>query len=374
MKKIRSTVIIMASLGVFLTGCSMNFKKEEQVTQGSKKSTENKIIPKYSISDDYYKMVLPFKSESSKGIVNQLSTSKLNMNQFEMGLMRIAKDSFNTTDYFFQENQYLPKKTVERLVSNKLTDAQLADEEKKLNKKIDNIGLNPPVDSAQPAATQPYLSNILEHDYFIKDRSGKLTLGGVVVGLAMNSAYTKEELLAQGKEMAGQILKLLQKNEEVTTVPVIFSIFKQEPETSLIPGSFIYKTKLETGSQEIGQWTSMNEEYVVFPSQAFTDNHADDAKKIDALTTDVRSKFPDYISVTGKGLYTDNKLYNLTIHVAAPYNGKAEVISLTQVILQSIIDTFPKDISIEVSVGSEQNTEAIITREKDQDKPFVHFL
>ncbi|WP_042761660.1 CamS family sex pheromone protein, partial [Streptococcus sobrinus] len=65
-----------------------------------------------------------------------------------------------------------------------------------------------------------YLANILEHNYYVAKDNNEKELGGVVIGLAMNSVHYYEEqhgyprevqisdevLLKQGKEMAQKIL------------------------------------------------------------------------------------------------------------------------------------------------------------------------
>ena len=60
-----------------LTGCAPNFQKQEEIVQNQKNSKEEEtaIIPKYKISDEYYRTILPFKeSETSGLVVNNLNT------------------------------------------------------------------------------------------------------------------------------------------------------------------------------------------------------------------------------------------------------------------------------------------------------------
>ena len=67
-------------------------------------------------------------------------------------------------------------------------------------KESENIGLNP-LDDEQGdiklnvmRKSPIYLAHILEHDYLIKGENGKVSLGGVVIGLALNSV----SLLSKG--------------------------------------------------------------------------------------------------------------------------------------------------------------------------------
>ena len=110
MKKIAMVVL---SLSFFLTACAPNFQKEEEVVQGSKEdSKETAIIPKYQISDQYYRTILPFKPGQARGLVVGNINTRYDLNEFETGLMRVALNSFSPDKYFFQEGQYLKAKTI----------------------------------------------------------------------------------------------------------------------------------------------------------------------------------------------------------------------------------------------------------------------
>ena len=118
-----------------LTGCAPNFQKQEEIVQDQKNSKEEEtaIIPKYKISDEYYRTILPFKESETRGlVVNNLNT-KYNLSEFETGLMRVARNHFDPDTYLFQEGQYLDKKTVTSWLKRKDSPAQI--EEKALKEK-----------------------------------------------------------------------------------------------------------------------------------------------------------------------------------------------------------------------------------------------
>jgi protein involved in sex pheromone biosynthesis len=104
----------------------------------------------------------------------------------------------------YQEGQYLDKDTIRSWLSRKLSDKQFKDLQSKTKdatakKKLKNNGLNP-IDTEKGDLktrneTSPmYLANITEQDYLIQDGDDKVKLGGVTIGLAMNSVhyYTEE--------------------------------------------------------------------------------------------------------------------------------------------------------------------------------------
>lgn len=110
----KKTLALAATAAVLmLSACSSGFgEKEEEITQKTAKSSEKAIVPKYNISDSYYKMVLPFKAGKARGLTTEQLNTRLDIDEFETGLMRLAQDSFSTDDYLFQEGQYLDEDTV----------------------------------------------------------------------------------------------------------------------------------------------------------------------------------------------------------------------------------------------------------------------
>jgi protein involved in sex pheromone biosynthesis len=394
MKKV---MLVCMSLGLLLGGCGPNFQKEDKIVQQNTKSKDSAIIPKYSISDDYYKSIIPFKAGKARGLVVQGLNSRLDIDEYETGLMRIAKESFSTKDYLFQEGQYLDKETVQQLIARKRTDAEQAEAEKKAGgKQVPNIGLNPPFDKTAPGTLEEknakspiYLSNILEHDYLIKKDDNKVELGGVVIGLAMNSVHyfnqeqgypreyeiPKEEILAQGKAMAQTILERLRKEKDLKDVPIIFAIYRQAAKSSLVPGNFLTYAKAGSGSTSLGDWTALDEEYYLFPSKKATENYREDATKVLNFKSDISEYFEnDYVGVVGRGFYKDGQLRELKLDIPIKFNGKAEVIGFTQYVTGLIMEHFPSYIKVEAYINSVNKQEAVILRDVDQEKPFVHIF
>ncbi len=132
MKKIALAVL---SLGLLVSGCSTGLKKEEKIVEKSGGAKEQAIVPKYSISDDYYKTTVPFDPGEARGLVVQGLNSRLDIDEFETGLMRIAKESFSTKDYLFGGGKILTGQKIQMLVKRKRTDAEQKELEEKLKKR-----------------------------------------------------------------------------------------------------------------------------------------------------------------------------------------------------------------------------------------------
>lgn len=383
----KKSFIMMLGLVMFLSACAPNFQNEEQVeTEDS--TTETAILPKYKISDDYYSVKLPFESSEARGlVVNNLNT-RYDINEFETGLMRVAQNSFNSDNYYFQEGQYLKKSVVSSWLNRKYTEDELA--EKKLEE-TDNLGLNPSDDNLTMAESDEmdpiYLAHILEHDYLVKnEESDKLELGGVVIGLALNSVYyyqkesygatyeskiSRAKLESEGKKIAAEVIKRLRKIEGLESVPISIALFEQKESSSVVPGNFIAYANAGQGSSSLGEWEAINEEYVLFPNGS--SDYKSDEDPFSYFKLDIEEYFPNFNGVIGRAFYVNNNLSNLNIEIPIQFYGEAEVIGFTQFVAGKVMEYFPdSDMAVQVSITSVNGQEALIVRDVDADEPFVH--
>ncbi|PFB63899.1 CamS family sex pheromone protein [Bacillus cereus] len=393
MKKIALAVL---SLGLLVSGCSAGADKDEKVVEKSGKAKEQSVVPKYAISDEYYKTTVPFEGGEARGLVVQGLNSRLDIDEFETGLMRIAKESFSTKDNVLKGGKFLNTQYIQMLVKRKRTDAQQKELEDTLKKdavKFPNIGLNPALGAGSESLevknnkSPIYISNILEHDYYVN----KNELSGIVVGLAMNSVHYYEEehgypreakieqekMLAEGKKMAQEILKVMhQKDAETKTVPITFAIYRQSPKSSLVPGNFVSYANVEKGSETVEDWKQINEKYYLFPSeQAKTDNKREDLARVSNFKAKLSDYFQgDYTAVIGTGMYRDDELREIKLDIPVQFNGKAEIIGFTQYVAGLVMEYFPNYMKVQVTIKSVERPEAIIIREAKQDEPFVKIL
>ncbi|MDZ5713491.1 CamS family sex pheromone protein [Jeotgalibacillus haloalkalitolerans] len=388
---------------LLMSGCTPSFQQEDEVVQeNAPENSEEQtvIIPNFQISDEYYRTLLPYEASPSRGmVVNNLNTN-YDIAEFENGLMRVAQQNFSPEEYFFQAGQFLESDTISSWLNREFTDEQLAEYDMEPE---ENIGLNP-VDNgegtrAERAERSPiYLAHILEHNYFVKsaEDESKVRLGGIVIGLAMNSVYyynndgdpfgpTFEENIPQsrleeeGQAMAAEVVSRIREigandpeKAELAEVPITVALFKQEPTSTVIPGNFFGYATADGGSNELGSWNEMNENYVLFPSQEARDNYRDDETAFLNFKQDIETYFPNFNSVIGTGLYRGDQLAQLQIDIPIQFYGKSEIVGFTQYIAGRLIDLFPEYFDIEVSITSINGPEALIIKEPDDTEPFVH--
>ncbi|UZD47359.1 CamS family sex pheromone protein [Peribacillus frigoritolerans] len=385
----RKHSILGMILILLLAGCAPSFEDKQEVVQDSKDKKETAIIPKYKISEEYYQTILPFEPSKARGLVVSNLNTRYDIEEFENGLMRLAQTQFDPEDYLFQEGQMLDSSKISSWLNRKYTDSQL--KEKKM-KASENLGLNP-VDPGKGDIDKRndenpiYLAHILEHNYLVKTKDNSVSLGGVVIGLALNSVhyYQKEafgatyenkidskKLKQEGEKIAAVVLKRLRNMDKLKNVPITIALFEQNEKSSVVPGNFISYTNIDKNSNNIGKWTNLDEEYFLFPSAAAEKKNRDDVNTFTNFKEDVEEYFPNFNGVIGRAFYMDDQLQSLNIDIPIQFYGNSEAIGFTQYVAGLIMERFPNYIAVQVSITSVNGPEALIVREANQDEPTVH--
>lgn len=385
MKKLSCIGLVLMLL---LAGCAPNLEGND-TTEETTDDSAKAIIPKYQISDSYYRTILPFEPSAARGQVVSNMNTRYDMTEMEMGLMRIAQEDFSTETYLFKEGQFLDTDTVKSWLQRKYTKEQLKDKEMKED---ENLGLNP-MDSGSGDIDQRnkenplYLAHILEHNYMVKKSDDTVGLGGVVIGLALNSVhyYQKEaygatyeteisekSMIEEGKKIAEEVLNRLRKMDGLGEVPITIALFKQESNTSVVPGNFVSYTHVGKGKNSISNWKDLKEKYMLFPSEDAKESHRDDNTTFLNFKQDVEKYFPNFNGVIGRGFYIDDQLQELKIEIPIQFYGKTEAIGFTQYVTGLVMEHFPEYIAVEVTVSSVYGEESLIVRKANTTEPIVH--
>lgn len=192
-----------------------------------------------------------------------------------------------------------------------MTSGQLQEKGLKEN---ENIGLNPSLENEADQEKNPiYLAHILEHDYLVKSEGDTVKLGGVSIGLALNSVYyykldgaekkveiPNNVIESEGKRIAEELIGQLRKIKGLESVPITIGLFKQQDKTSIVPGNYFAYGTAESGTSL--EWNKVEEEYVLFPSTEATEKHRDDAQQFDTFKNNVGQYFSNYNGLSA-GLY-----------------------------------------------------------------------
>ncbi|PAD35706.1 CamS family sex pheromone protein [Terribacillus saccharophilus] len=390
---------------VLLASCGPSGGGEEEVKQETADGGEKtSVVSSYNFSDEEYKVLLPYESGKSKGVVNYETSAargviinqianRLDIDEVEEGLRNHSKDVFSPDEYYFREGQMLDSDTLYSWIG-RYAKAQENDKgEITDDEKAKELGLNPELNEDKASEKDfrdnpKYLSHILEQDYMIEDDNGDIKLGGVSIALAMKSEYQfttggkgpyreeipEDKMLAQANEMSKKIVERMRSIDGLSDVPIHITVYQEAKKESVVPGSFVAETTVDKGSSSVGDWDKIDEKNVLFPSDDANENYPDESQYISAFTTKVASFFPNYTGMVGRGFYQNDELKKLTIDIPIQFEGNAEVVAFTQYAYSQIMDIFPNYYDLEINITSNDQTEAIITREHDTKEPEVYIL
>lgn len=398
----QTTILIVCAILLFLSGCVPGMEKEDhqkkQIVNDEEKGKQEKkveITPKAQTSDEYYRTIAGFKEGPARGNITYGVDNRLDIDELETGLMRHSQADFSPDDYIFQEGQYLSSDNIEDWLQNK---------SKKEKKHSNPEGLNPKLPKNYQGRSwrkkkkflknhPSYLNYVVEQNYLKEDKKDQLKLGGVSIALSMNKVFSyqiedskglqhkvdvklnHDDIVKAAQKDAGIILKRLRKNDDLKDVPVVIALYQEQQSDSIVPGHYFSKTMVKAGKTKIGKWHSLKESYAFFPSDGNKGDHKADADSFDKFKSDIEKYFPNFVGVVGKGFYKKDDLQKLSVNIPIKFYSKTEVISFAQYI-SGLVDEkrfpFPKEVPVEVNISSSKGQEALVVRNPDMDKPFVH--
>src|SRR5690625_4796144 len=368
----RLVVSVLIAL-LLLASCSQQKQEDLVQPEESESMTQPSIIPSYSLSEDQYKMVLPYKPSEARGAITNQITNRVDIDELEQGLRRHSTAVFDPEKYVFEEGQYLSTDAIYELIDS-------------LNPQLEEKG-SKEEDIKEHRNNPRIFSHVLEQNFLQRKDDNTVELVGISIGIALKSVYrftvepggdyyyediSKSEALEEGKRIAGVVAEYLREIEGLEQVPIMFALFQEEKQSSPVPGSFIAKTTVAEGSTELGKWETINEENVLFPSNEAKKNYNDDYQQVKTFSDKIATFFPNYVGIAGKGFYVDQNLTQLTIEVPIEFYGKGEVVGFTQYTYGLVKEIFPNYYDIEVSVTSADGPESLIVRKAGEDEPTVH--
>ncbi|MBB6450797.1 protein involved in sex pheromone biosynthesis [Geomicrobium halophilum] len=399
--KQKVTIASIMGMLFMLAGCMQFLEPDtaDEAVDGEVGHEETAVDVGSSIPSlsEHYRHVFPegqYEYGEARGYSSGAVHNRLDLDRLEVGLTEISSETFNPEDYFFQEGQFISREELHEWLARYEEPEEEDDEEEQQPP----LGLNPPLgegDSfeAQERSNPRVLSHINEQNYYTENDEGDLYLSGVSIGLSLNSVYyfreqnedgtyeawreeaiPEEEALEAGQEIADEVVSRLRAEEReegmLNDVPIVVALFREAPRNSTTTGEFIATATAEA-ENELGSWEMLDEEYYFFPSDHASDRVPGDADRFDQFNSELNSYFSDHIGVTAQGYYQNSELQSLTIEVPIRFQSKMETIAITQQVTSEMEEHFQTDIDISVSVTSNDQPEALITRDAGE-KASVH--
>ncbi|WP_353948450.1 CamS family sex pheromone protein [Sporolactobacillus sp. Y61] len=393
-KKAAAVLSVLISIQLVVAGCGFGGSDQSKVVdQKNGKTKTAQLVP--GASDKEYTSLRPLGNDRVRGYIQYGAKNQADSDQLETGLMQMSKDVFSPDDYVFQSGQYLKEDDINGILYRR------GQEPRKLNdqgKKIKPLpGLNPALgkgkNKVEQSRNSPKMINyVLEQDYLKKGSGGKYTLSGVSIAISLNSVYADKimdnkkmihnvnvplkasDVQVWGKAHAPQIIQRIRSVEGLEKVPIFLALYMTAAPDSLVSGDFFAHTEIPQGSSSINKWTNVNEDHVLFPSSQASSKYKADLDKFNVFVDDIKSYYPDYVDVIGKGFYRDKKLQDLTLTVNLDkFRDKTEIIGFTNYIA-SVLNTrfrFPRTVSVHIYLTTGDVQEALIERTPDMDDAYV---
>lgn len=343
---------------IALSGC-LNIRDQNEQEEGDTTVEEEWLRPTIQIDEKYYAGLSPLRESPTANLTADPVSNRLDRDRFELGLMEIAQNYFPTENHLFVSGQLISKEEGRKWLAEE--SSQMPD------------GLNP------PEAPSKVLKQILEHNYYA---SNGQELKGVVVGLALASTYmeqrdngeeqrlyyTADQLRTYGYAMAEKIVERL-RNKGVN-VPIVTALYQLEEVDAYRPGNFLSVGYAEAEGK-ISGWETINEVYMLFPSQALERLDSQLASAYKKLVQDVDDFFPRYVGLVGTGRFVDEQLAELELEATTEFAGMAEVIQLTQYIGSRALEMLPEQTYFALYVSSINEPKAILVRQPGEE-PALH--
>ena len=366
-KKLYHTLLLFCAL-LLLASCAPSLGEEEEVLQNDEDSpVETAVVPGQSLEEDTYRMISPYRVSEARGVIVTQVANRVDIDEIEEGLRRHSTEVFDPDNFYFQEGRYISSDKVIGWIDEHNPNR---DDNWDRKKHEDNPRI---------------FSHVLEQNYLKLNDDKTVELAGISIGIALKSVYgfsvdgnnytediSMDEMLEKGNEVAEVIVEDLRGTEGLEDVPILISLYREEAQTSPVPGNFVTKTVVQGGSSSVGDWKSIDEDYVLFPSTEAQNNHVEDHEVFNSFGNAIAKFFPNYVGAIGEGFYVNDELEQLTIEIPIEFYGKAEVIGFTQFVYDEVQDIFDNYYDLEINITSSNKVESLIYRNAKEEQPTIH--
>ncbi|MFA9558413.1 CamS family sex pheromone protein [Evansella sp. AB-rgal1] len=405
--KLKLSLVFVSLLLVF-TGCIPSLERGEEeiiIVEETEETEEQQFIltPTIDTPENFYRNVLKdgsYYRSDTRGNVRHWMSNRIDINQFELGLMEIATTRFNQDQFYFREGDTLSAQRTmswlrryDRFSNTEGLNPELNNDDDDVveitqgRKKFAELAYD---ELLERMRERPQVfAHMIEHQYFHVTDEERVELGGIVIGVALNSVYSfrledeqgrytfyeqpisDEVLETQGREIAQEIALRFRNREGLEEVPITLALYREERRGAIVPGSFFAMTHLDEGESTIQNWEAINEAFHFFPSSQARREFPNESNNFNQFKTEVIEFFGRNIGVVGKGRYKNGDLEEMTIELNLQSHGKPEIIALTQYVRGKIGNLFSTQTPTYVYINSINGPESIIIHNPGQE-PYIH--
>lgn len=370
MRQYKKVLLGVASivLIIVLAACGNIDDSSSSTSSSGKKTTSVQTTGQVSKSE--YAGVIKnghYLTSKARGLTANRNSNSLNITSFENGLLGVSKSYYSTSNYIFQEGQYLTTAKLTNWLGRK--------------SKSNPTGLNPKDNGKKNSSRNPIYVESIEEQDFMQKNGNSLVLKGITIGIAMNTidyyqkikygatyqqTITSKERIAYGKKVAKLIVERMRKIKKIgKNVPITIAMYKQAANDSLVGGSFYAKT--QTTSSNISNWEKMNVENKVFPEISSTSDYAsNDNKSFENFQSQIENYFPTISDVTAQAKYVNKKITGEQVTITTQFYSETEIISFTNFIAQVAPKFLPSGVPVNITVNSANGIQAFLSRSSTQ--------
>lgn len=399
-KKIKMNVSILLAC-LMLVGGVKQVRSQAQEDEPTNPDEVTVQTTTNQLSSDFYRAVIidgQYQIGASASSNNNLS-SAANSRAFEEGLLRISKQVFPTEQYFMQEGQIIDEATMTSWLAresatnpeglNPALPEEDAETQSSLEESLASEESVDPADDPEDVteegaeeneqivtnvqSTPIYLSQVAEKNLMVETEEG-FALGGIVLGLAMNSTYeytdadgviheqeiSVGEMRERGRQFANIIVGRLRNTEELRSVPIVVGIYRTAPSDEVVGGTYVLDGISREGNS-VTDWTENNEYRIALPIIEASDQ-SDQYAYFDNFNNEIINFFPNLNGISGEALYIDGGLASLNVEIVSQFYKQTEITALTQHITDVSQRTLPEGVAIEIKVISDAGVEAYVGR------------
>lgn len=399
-KKIKMNVSILLAC-LMLVGGVTQVRSQAQEDEPTNPDEVTVQTTTNQLSSEFYRAVIidgQYQIGASASSNNNLS-SAANIRALEEGLLRISKQVFPTEQYFMQEGQIIDEATMTSWLAresatnpeglNPALPEEDAETQSSLEESLASEESVDPADDPEDVteegaeeneqivtnvqSTPIYLSQVAEKNLMVETEEG-FALGGIVLGLAMNSTYeytdadgviheqeiSVGEMRERGRQFANIIVGRLRNTEELRSVPIVVGIYRTAPSDEVVGGTYVLDGISREGNS-VTDWTENNEYRIALPIIEASDQ-SDQYAYFDNFNNEIINFFPNLNGISGEALYIDGGLASLNVEIVSQFYKQTEITALTQHITDVSQRTLPEGVAIEIKVISDAGVEAYVGR------------
>lgn len=371
MKKCKWLCLLMLSFALCLSGC--NGKEDEE---------ENEITVVEALNEGDYRIATTFAYSDARQTHIQFNRSGYDVDAVGEGLLRYSKEYFDPDKYYLQEGQILTRNTLQ-------AGLVYGDKEGLLGSKSTSnpYGLNPEEGMSLPAedgvsitakagsgGTIPVI-DVFEVN-FVTELSEDAEIKGISLAIVLNpnvvDAQGKTHIISDtnlktyGEEAGRNLVAYLKKQPGISSkTPILVALFKAESSDESLPGTFI---SVGYGKGNVNSFTDVNESWIIFPGSVAESADSALLAEFNSVKEKIYDFLPNNTEIIGKGFFVDNRIQKLLISIhmqAKTYTEKLGVTQYTYELLSQFTNT---DMEISVQIKGDDETYAMIKREKGSSK------